>query len=133
MAHSKSNFYERIKTLSSCGIVQRVGTDLALTELGKWVANSKMRTQNDRLAFADTWLCTNCTDERHIVVLAPLVETLQRTSSGIRMDAACPSCGRKNMYVPAPSGMDVDCFVTFFNEAIAELGQYAEVISKRIG
>ncbi len=130
--HSKSNFRNRVKSLIKRGVIYQDGTELVLTNLGKWVAISKLLDQDERLAFVDTWVCGTCTNTGHIVILTPLLQTIKKTSNGIRLDATCPSCGQLSIYLPPPSGMDPGTFINFYSDVIDDLGQYAQLSAAKI-
>lgn len=130
--HSRRNFLNRIKSLIDLEVIYQVGKELALTDIGNWIAHSKLLDQDERLSFVDTWMCGDCNHMGHIVVRTPLLETIKKTSSGIRSDAKCPSCGETNMYFPTPTGMDIGIFVNFYNEVIDDLRQYAKISAVKI-
>ena len=130
--HSRSNFRHRIKSLIDRGVIHQIGKELALTNLGKWVAYSKLIAQDERLGFVDTWVCGSCSHMGQTVLQMPLLQTAKKTSRGIRLDATCPSCGQTSIYVPTPIGMDIGRFVSFYNDVIDDLGQYTKISAVKI-
>jgi hypothetical protein len=98
--HCKSNFKHRIKYLIESGVLNRVGEDLVLTNVGKWVANSSLLDQDGRMAFLDVWVCRACTQVVGQVVLQiPILQTAKKISGRLRLDAICPNCRQIRKYL----------------------------------
>jgi hypothetical protein len=125
--HTKSNFRQRIKCLIDSGILLKDDKNIILTNMGKWVANSTLLDQDQRVAFLDAWICKNCTKiAGHAVLYTPVLETAKTTSKGWRLDALCPCCGQTSKYMPIPENMDLNTFVEYFSNVTRELMQYSK-------
>jgi hypothetical protein len=130
--HSKKNFSHRIKSLINSRIIHQVGDAFTLTDMGKWVANSTILGPDERIAFIDAWVCGACVHKDQIAISTPLLQTIKKTSSGIRLDVVCPNCGQSSKYVPTPKRMDIISFVKFYTDIVDELGQYVQLSAAKI-
>ena len=101
--HSKSNFKQRIKCLIESGILNQVGEDLILTNIGKWVANSSLLNQDERISFLDSWVCRACTQVgSHVVLGHPFYKLPRKYLVDCAWTQPAPIVGRLPNICPLP-------------------------------
>jgi hypothetical protein len=119
--HCKGAYRYWIRHLKAHGILTEDNKILSLTPLGKWVANSSLGTVFERERFSSL-TCSKCSKSSGIVLLKPLLNTMEVNASGSPfLDFVCPACGNRSERCNVSGIANKDSFVSFYNQAAAEL------------
>ncbi|MEA3442327.1 MAG: hypothetical protein U9R04_02395 [Chloroflexota bacterium] len=131
--HSYSNYNHWICNLIERGVIEEDDRGLTLTSLGKWVASSKLGSLFERDSFLQSFICKKCATHPNIVLLAPLLDTIDatrlNTKGHIWLNLRCPRCGTVTLQKHLTSK---DELVSFYNQAVAELGKFVKLEASKI-
>ena len=126
-AHSNSAYNYWFRALKQRRIIIEYNGILSLTNLGHWIAAGKVGGIAQRNQFAYL-VCELCSNQVHIVLRTPLISTLRTNSGGNPfMDIKCPKCGKVTEQYNLGSIANREEFASFYNKAVAELGQFVKL------
>ena len=118
-AHGVSNFRKRVGIMKDRKLISGDNSDLSLTAIGEWVANSSLMTLERRVSHLDSWLCSSCTDGNRATVLAPLEETFNQSRAGVFVSGICSNCQQQYDRLRAPCEIRTsDHFLSFLSSFI---------------
>lgn len=125
--HSLGAYAYWIRHFKTAGFVEESGNILALTALGRWVAESRPGTVQERERFASL-LCPQCTSVSTKVIRKPLWDTCEVNAKGtLFMNFKCPRCGNLDERHNLSGIAKKDEFLSFYNQAVTELRRYVTI------
>lgn len=133
--HSNSAYNYWIRYLKKREIIaeDEFNKVLSLTSLGKWIASSKLGSLFERNSFLESFICKKCSALPNIVLLAPLLDSIDASrinaKGQIWVDLRCPKCRSMITHLLGFSNGEL---VKFYNQAVAELGQFVKLEASRI-
>ena len=131
--HAYRTYDKWIRDLIRRGIVERLGDQVKLTDLGKWIANSNLGDIFERNSFLDTFICKRCSSYSRVVLLTPLLETINQNRTNIKgeifVDLRCPKC---EAVCPQTHLGPKNKLIEFYNRAVRELEEYVSLEAQRV-
>jgi hypothetical protein len=132
--HHEYRTYDKwIRVLVQRGIVERLGDQVKLTDLGRWIANSNLGDIFERDSFLDTFICKRCSSYSRVVLLTPLLETINENWTNIKgeifVDLRCPKC--EAVSPPTHLGPK-NKLIEFYNRAVRELEEYVSLEAQQV-
>lgn len=126
LEHSESAYRYWVKSRRSQWVISEHEGVLELTPLGKWIANSTLRTfleRDDLLSL----ICDHCAASAHLVFSRPLTDTAETNAKGrLFMDLQCPRCSHYVSRMPLSEVLSKEEFSRFYNQALKELSGVVE-------
>jgi hypothetical protein len=131
--HSRSAYVYWLKRFIEYQIAIESEGQLRLTDLGKWIANSKTGTLEDRYLFISNLTCLYCRKHGYIVVLKLEKSTAITNSKGkLYMNTECPRCDKSENQRGVHEDLSLDQFISFYDQVISELRKTARIMSNII-
>lgn len=119
--HSNSAYRYWLESRKRQRVISDHGSILELTPLGKWLANSTLRTffeRDDLLSL----ICGHCVASGHLVFCTPLMDTAETNAKGrLFMDLQCPRCSHYLNRTGLSEVLSKEEFSRFYNQALKEL------------
>ena len=126
--HSDGAHAYWIHHFTTAGIVEECGDILRLTALGRWVAESRPGTVQERERFASL-LCPQCSSASTKVIRKPLWGTCEVNAKGtLFMSFKCPKCGNLDERHNLSGIAKKDDFLWFYNQAVMEMRRYVSIV-----
>ena len=121
VAHSISAYNYWVNRRRSQWVINKHGSILELTLLGKWIANSTLGSFFQRDDLIDL-ICSKCAKPGHLALLKPLPHTAETNAKGrLFMDLQCPRCQNCISRMPVSEVLSEEEFIQFYNKALREL------------
>jgi hypothetical protein len=131
--HSDRAYVYWLKSLMKDQIAYESEGKPQLTALGKWIANSKTGTLEDRYLFISNLTCLDCRRDGYVVVLKAQQSTAVINSKGrLFMDTECPRCGQTENRTGVSDGLSLGEFAVFYDRSTSELRKTAKTMSQVI-
>jgi len=131
--HEYRTYDHWIRDLIGRGIIERIDNQLRLTNLGRWIANSDVGDMFERDSFLYTFICRRCSSYSKVVLLTPLLETINESMTNIKgeiwVDLRCPKCG---IVSPQTKLWPKNRFVEFYNRVATELEKYVSLEAHKV-
>jgi copper chaperone CopZ len=126
---STSTYRKHLKSLMELNMTTERDSQVCLTPLGKWLANSKIGTLEDRYLFINNLTCLNCKNTGYFALLKidPSTETTNAKGE-LSMSTKCPRCGYPDNKDGVSEVLTTSQFVNFYNQAISELQRVAKTM-----
>ncbi|MBN2099958.1 MAG: hypothetical protein JW753_10235 [Dehalococcoidia bacterium] len=127
MRHCPGN-HKKVSEHRKRWVVEERGSVLALTPLGRWIANSRLATLTERDKFVQRFICPLCFKPPSLALLRPLPQTAEVNARGdLFTDSECPVCGYTDPRMSIGKKQAVNDFIVFYNAALARLERTAKV------
>ena len=131
--HKDKTYNKWIRDLIQRGIIERHGYQVKLTDLGRWIANSNLGDIFERDSFLDTFICRKCSSSSRVVLLTPLLETINENRTNIKgeimVNLRCPKCEAVS---PQTKLWPKDKLTEFYNHAIREREEYVSLEAQKV-
>ena len=131
--HAYGTYDKWIHALIRRGIIERLGGQVKLTDLGRWIANSNLGDIFERDSFLDTFICKTCNSYSRVVLLTPLLETINENWTNVRgeiyVNLRCPKCQAVS---PQQAHLwPKNKLIEFYNRAVRELEEYVSLEAQK--
>jgi hypothetical protein len=131
--HAYRTYDYRIRDLIRRGIVERLGHQVKLTDLGRWIANSNLGDIFERDSFLDMFICRRCRSYSRVVLLTPLLETINENWTNIKgevwVNLQCPKCEAVS---PQTKLWPKNKLIEFYSRAVRELEEYVSLEAQKV-
>ena len=106
---------------------------MKLTDLGRWIANSNLGVIFERDSFLDMFICRRCRSYSRVVLLTPLLETINENWTNIKgevwVNLQCPKCEAVS---PQTKLWPKNKLIEFYSRAVRELEEYVSLEAQKV-
>ncbi|MCK4245232.1 MAG: hypothetical protein KAX20_06355 [Candidatus Omnitrophica bacterium] len=131
--HKYRNYDYWIRKLIERELIEEANRVLMLTSLGEWITKSKLGSLFERDSFLESFVCKKCSSLPNIVLLTPLLDTIDVNSINVKgqiwVNLRCPKCGTVDTH---GLSFSKDKLVKFYNQAVVELKQFGNLEAQGI-
>jgi hypothetical protein len=128
-SHSDSSYNYWIRKLKKQGIIQEdENKELSLTDLGKWLAQSKSSDLFNRMCFLDIFICEACSNGS-VVLMKPLLDQKEQDAKGSWLLLQCPNC--KGTTAPVRQWTEKE-LISLYRTIKNEMKQFVKLLAEDI-